>query len=385
MGPKSFRSQAPKFTGPQDICSSLSLLIFISYQPDRRVGISEGPLQKPDYARKEGARLPQMPLHPPGHFTRKKTEASQEKWFVHLASCGRGIPRPMLRQLGDTCHHDLGVGGDRLLEPGDEDHLAAGSALASGEGPGLGHTPHVPLPSRAVSVGHVSESYKKQRGSPSCSLYGAGNVRDCQKPGSLSQRPVSMTTGPWVEPVQAAKASRARRVNSVGIGLRRGVGAAPILLTVALRPAWFHVTGSGGNVAIARGFVLSELGGPQSCPPGVPAARDQHSGPSIVGLLSPFPERPWASRGPSGRSKGRGADTWSKDSPGPCTVSASLRAGWQTPQVSGNWQSGPRCLHRLHRDAPLPAAAGSPHPEGGARGRSVPRPEVLAGLLRRER
>ena len=177
MGPKRFRSQAPEFTGPQDICSSLSLLIFISYQPDRRVGISEGPLQEPDYARKEGARLPQTPLHPPGHFTRKKTDASQEKWFVHLVSCGRGIPRPMLRQLGDTCHRDLGVGGDRLLDPGDEDHLVAGSALASGEGPGLGHTPHVPLPSRAVSVGHVLQEAEALRAAASMGLGMFGIVR----------------------------------------------------------------------------------------------------------------------------------------------------------------------------------------------------------------
>ena len=94
-------------------------------------------------------------------------------------------------------------------------------------------------------------------------------------------------------------------------------------------------------MAIARGFVLSELCGPQSCPPGVPAARDQHCGPSIVGLLSPFPERPWTSRGPSGRSKGRGADTWSKDSPGRAPSLRLCAPGGRRPRAAGTGKAAP--------------------------------------------
>lgn len=77
MDPERFMSQAPKFPGPH-VCSSLPLLIFISCQPGRGVGTSEGPSSwQHGSARKEGAGLPQMPFQAPGHFIDEKTETRE--------------------------------------------------------------------------------------------------------------------------------------------------------------------------------------------------------------------------------------------------------------------------------------------------------------------
>lgn len=190
--------------------------------------------------------------------------------------------------------------------------------------------------------------------------------------GVFPSRPCLSERGPWLETV-AAKANRAGRVNSMGSGLCRGVGVACILFAVSLRPAsltpCYWIRKERGYATCLRAncaWRTDELLGR-----GVLAACDQHFCPSIPNQLSPFPDRPWASRGPRTERLKRGE------------ASGYVEQGQPVSRAPGNRHAGTAATLKAAPDRFCPATLSFALLDLRTPRRSNRRPEAAQSLGRR--
>lgn len=121
-----------------------------------------------------------------------------------------------------------------------------------------------PLSLKAVSLG-VSPSLTRSMAPPVAASPGLRTT--CRMPKGHWVSLAAFICQNWTlvrDTVHPAKASRGRRVISVGNGLCCSGRVTSILFAVSLRPARLYLTGSGRNVVIRRSFTQTAFGGPQS-------------------------------------------------------------------------------------------------------------------------
>lgn len=205
---------------------------------------------------------------------------------------------------------DFGDHGDRSLEPGQGGPASHRPQSSLGIEAGARQYTSSPFSLRAVRLGASLKSYKKQRLLQLQHLRGWDDWLACSETmGSLRVAHICQNWISFRDTVYPAKSSPGCRVNFEGNGFCPGVRVASVFFSVSSRPSELYLTGSGRNMVIRHGFTQTVFLWTTEPPqPEGEAACEGLSGLFITNLLSPFPERPWASQGPSGRKKGQQMD-----------------------------------------------------------------------------